>query len=442
LAGNASTSQSAEIDRILDAAPLGSYQIKVAILCGLVAMLDGFDTQSIAFVAPVLGKAWGIAPASFGLVFSAGLLGIMVGQLIGGPMADRWGRRPVILLSTAIFAVLTLATALTDTIASLLLLRFLTGMGLGAATPNLITLTCEVAPPRSRGTMITAMFAGFPMGAAVGGLISSRIIPAFGWESVFVLGGIAPLLLLPVLMRFLPESPHFLFRTQRNPSALAAMLKRIAGSVEMPVPTAAPAGPAASPNIASLLRPGLARTTLALWFAYFNSLLMVYFLMSWLPTVARASGMALDTAIISAVFLNLGGALGGIVLGYVADRFGGFRVLAAGYAIAGVCIALIGQFAQDEVLLIALAFGAGLFTIGGQTAMNAATAAISPADFRATGLGSALAIGRIGSIAGPSIGGILLALQLDISVIFLAAAIPAVLTAGIALWLGSNRASN
>lgn len=435
MAAGAADTRSSPIDALLDAAPVGGFQIRVALLCGLIAMLDGFDTQAIAFVAPVIGREWGVAPAQFGLIFSAGLLGIMVGQLLLGPLADRYGRRPVIIGCTALFGVLSLATAAADGWMALLALRFLTGIGLGGATPNLITLTCEIAPPRARGTMITAMFAGFPLGAAVGGYISSMLIPAFGWQSVFVLGGAVPLALLLVLLPWLPESPQFLHAKRRGEGQLARILDAIAGADRPPLPPAAATDERPRTGFAALFAPGLAAITLPLWVAYFCSLLMIYFLMSWLPTVARQSGLPLDTAIISSVFLNLGGAIGGILLGRVADSLGAFRTLAAGYAIAGVSLASIGVFGSQAGPLMALAFVAGLFTIGGQTAMNAATSGIYPAQVRATGLGAALAVGRAGSIIGPWVGGLLLASDWPLSAIFTAVAMPAALTVLIALLL-------
>ncbi|PZU51255.1 MAG: hypothetical protein DI568_01255 [Sphingomonas sp.] len=429
--------QGGEIDALLDSAPISGFQIRVALLCAAVAMLDGFDTQAIAFVAPVIGELWDIPPAHFGLIFSAGLLGILVGQLVAGPLSDRWGRRPVILGCTALFGAFTFATLLADGWTSLIILRFLTGIGLGGATPNLITLTCEISPPRARATMITSMFAGFPLGAALGGFVSSYLIPAFGWQSVFLLGGTAPLILLGFLFVWLPESPHILFHRRRNPEQLARMLDRIAGKDRPPLSFAPEPLDVAEParGYPALFAGQLAPATMLLWLAYFNSLLMVYFLMSWLPTIARQSGLSLDTAIISAVFLNLGGALGGVLLGRIADRYGAFQVLAAAYALAGLCLALIGLAGAQTGLLMGLAFLAGLCTIGGQTAMNAATTGLYPAELRATGLGAALAVGRAGSIFGPWIGGLLLATHWSPSGIFMAAALPALLTAGISLSL-------
>lgn len=435
MAAPAATGSATPIDAILDRAPIGWFQIRVALLCAFVAMLDGFDTQSVAFVAPVIGQQWGITPDRFGLIFSAGLVGIMVGQVVLGPLSDRFGRRPVIIACTVAFGIGSFATVLADNWIVLLLLRFLTGIGLGGATPNIIALTAEVAPPRARSTMITTMFAGFPLGAAIGGYISSHLIPAFGWESVFILGGAAPLVLLFALLPWLSESPHYLLRREGRSARLERLLDRMAGADRTPLPeTPAPsASTAKAPGYGALFAGGLAGTTAQLWLAYFNSLLMIYFLMSWLPTVARESGLALDTAIISAVFLNLGGAIGGIVLGRLADRFGSFQTLAAGFAIAGISLVLIGFVGNQTALLMTLAFIAGLFTIGGQTAMNAANAGLYPAEVRATALGGALAVGRIGSIVGPTVGGLLLAADWPLSSIFIAVSLPALLTALLAI---------
>lgn len=444
---------SAEMDLALDRIPIGAYQIRVAVLCGVIAMLDGFDTQAAAFIAPVLGKLWAIGPEHFALIFAASLVGIMLGQITLGPLADKYGRRPVVLLCTVWFALGSLATALADDWVTLLTLRFVTGIGLGGATPNIIALTAEFAPPRARSTMITTMFAGFPLGAAIGGYISSLMIPVLGWQSVFVLGGIVPLVLLVVLLVALPESPHFLSSNGRHGDQLARILKRLfpAGAAPDLRPASQAAAShatdvaAATPQLsirAGLFGTGRSTMTLLLWLAYFNSLLMIYFLMNWLPTVVRQGGLALDTAIISSVFLNLGGALGGILLGRLSDNFGAFKVLALGYAVAGVSLVLIGQASQATTLLMTLAFVAGLTTIGGQTAMNAAATTLYPAAVRATALGAALAVGRVGSILGPAVGGLLLASQWSIPAVFIAVAVPALITSATAVLLIRYRGAN
>lgn len=432
---------STAIDAALDGTPLRAYQLRVAMLCAIVAMLDGFDTQAIAFVAPVLGELWHVGPGRFGLIFAAGLVGIMVGQLTLGRLADSIGRRPVILFCTALFAAGSLVTAKADGWIMLLMLRFVTGIGLGGATPNVIALTAEFSPPRIRATMITAMFAGFPLGAAAGGYLSSHLIPAYGWQSVFILGGLVPLALLAFLVPALPESPHHLGLRGGGDPRLARILARLfptgvpealqnwtAAAVDRAQTAHAPAASVTPAPRERLFGPHRTAMTLLLWVAYFNSLLMIYFLMSWLPAVVRQSGMPLDTAIISSVFLNLGGAIGGVLLGRLSDRYGAFRVLAAGYAAAGIALISIGAASGSTALLMLLVFVAGLCTIGGQTAMNAAATSLYPASIRATALGTALAVGRVGSIVGPTVGGLLLASGWPIPAVFTAVAAPALIT--------------
>lgn len=438
------TDAAAEVDvtRVIDQAPLGRFQIGSVTLCGLIAMLDGFDTQSIAFVAPVLADAWQVAPGLFGPIFAAGLIGILCGQFIAGPLSDRYGRRKVILGCTLLFALLTLATAAATTLNILLLLRFLTGIGLGGATPNIIALTAELSPQRLRATAITVMFAGFPLGAAIGALISSLIIPTFGWHSVFILGGVLPLILLVVLAARLPESVQYLVAAGRPQQEIGALLDRIAPS---------------RPHVAGaryvlreqrlegfsmlhLFRDGRALKTLLLWITFFMSLLMIYFLMSWLPLALKQAGASITSALTASVFLNLGGAIGGIVLGRLIDRMEAAKVLCVGYAIAGISTALIGQVSgqiDDQMMvLMSCVFVAGFCTIGGQTATNALTAGIYPTQARATGLGTALAVGRIGSIIGPLIGGLLVTAMVPTEKLFFLSALPAVLACAALLVLG------
>ena len=208
--GTMPTTSAVNISDVIDEAPIGSLQILTMVLCGLVAILDGFDTQAIAFVAPVIAKQWNVDTSAFGPVFGSGLLGLMFGALIFGPIADRFGRRAVIIWSTVIFGIFAIATVTVDSIYTLIAMRFLTGIGLGGAMPNIIALTSEYAPARRRATLVTLMFCGFPLGAVLGGLVSAPLMQRFGWQSVFYLGGFLPLVLAPVLWTFLPESIRFL----------------------------------------------------------------------------------------------------------------------------------------------------------------------------------------------------------------------------------------
>src|SRR6516225_12072931 len=194
----------------IDRQPVGGFQIRLLLTCAAVLFLDGFDTQAIGYVAPVLAKEWSLSKGALGPVFSAGLFGLMIGALVFGPVADRLGRKTVIIFSTLAFGLGALATAFAWDLTSLLVLRFLTGLGLGGAMPNAIALTSDFSPKRRRATMVMIMFCGFSIGAALGGLLAADMIPRFGWRAVFLIGGAAPLLMAPILVARLPESVRFL----------------------------------------------------------------------------------------------------------------------------------------------------------------------------------------------------------------------------------------
>jgi MFS transporter, AAHS family, 4-hydroxybenzoate transporter len=389
-------------------AATGALQRRAIGLCALVAILDGFDTQSIAFVAPVILKQWGLEAASFGPVFAAGLLGLMLGALVFSPIADRIGRKGVIVVSTAWFGIFSLATAYAASPGELLGYRFLTGLGLGGAMPNIIALTSEYAPKRLRATLVTVMFCGFPLGAVLGGVLSAKLIAAFGWPSVFLLGGVLPLVLVPVLIAWMPESLRFLARKQAEPLAGVPVKQLFTG--------------------------GRAAGTVLLWIVFFANLLLLYFLINWLPTVLQRSGLPIERAIIGTVVLNAGGIAGGILLGWLVDKRGPYGVLLAAYALGAVCVAAIGSTPAAVAGVMAIVFLAGFFIIGSQFCMNALAADAYPTAARATGVGWALGVGRIGSIIGPVVGGMLLSLGWEPSTLFLAAAGPAAVSA-LAVWL-------
>src|ERR1700676_4796054 len=213
-----------DVVEFIDQQPVGGFQIRLLLACAAVLFLDGFDTQAIGFVAPALAKEWGLTKGALGPVFSAGLFGLMIGALVFGPLADRIGRKKIIILSTLAFGLSTLVTAFVQDVNTLLAIRFLTGLGLGGAMPNAIAMTSEFNPRRRRATMVMIMFCGFSVGAALGGLLAAALIPHFGWRSVFVVGGIAPLLLVPILARRLPESVRFLALTGRAHARVARLL--------------------------------------------------------------------------------------------------------------------------------------------------------------------------------------------------------------------------
>src|ERR1700688_420712 len=312
-----------DVAGFIDEQPVGRFQIRLLLACAAVLFLDGFDTQAIGYVAPDLARDWRVARGALGPVFSAGLFGLMIGALIFGPVADRIGRKKIIVFSTAAFGIGTLATVFAQDISSLFVIRFLTGLGLGGALPNAVALTSEFSPHRRRATMVMAMFVGFSVGAALGGLIAAALIPAFGWRSMFLIGGIAPLLLVPFLALRLPESIRFLALTGRADARVAEMLTWMAPSARFP--SEARFGvheeKLAGLPVAHLFSEGRAWVTLVFWVVFFMSLLDIYLLSNWLPTVLNDLGASVSMAAAVGAMFQVGGVVGTFALGQFVDRF-------------------------------------------------------------------------------------------------------------------------
>jgi AAHS family 4-hydroxybenzoate transporter-like MFS transporter len=429
---------------IIDEAPVSKLQIAVMVLCGIVAILDGFDTQAVAFVAPVIAGEWGLPPASFGPVFGAGLLGLTVGALVFGPAADRLGRRTVIIWSTVFFGLFSLLTPLADSIGTLAAMRFFTGLGLGGAMPNIIALTSEYSPVRKRATLVTLMFCGFPFGAVLGGLISAPLMERFGWAAVLYLGGVLPLLLAPVLFAALPESLRYLSGKSERRRELESLLSRVAAGAkaEAVLDVAPEQGIAGGEGafVSRLFKDGRGPGTILLWIIFFSNLLVLYFLINWLPVLLQQGGLPIERAVIGVAALNAGGIAGGIALGGLSDRTSPTRVLQLAYAAAAVLVAALGFVAVNSLgVVMLLIFLTGVFVIGSQFCMNALAAGYYPTAIRSTGVGWALGIGRIGSVIGPVVGGLLIGSGFGTTNIFFAAAIPAAIAAFSVFLLGRRR---
>ena len=419
-----------DVAKFIDRQPVGGFQIKLLLTCAAVLFLDGFDTQAIGYVAPALAREWGLSKAALGPVFSTGLFGLMIGALVFGPLADRIGRRKIIIFSTLAFGLGTLATAFVSDVNTLLAVRFLTGLGLGGAMPNAVAMTSEFSPHRRRATMVMIMFCGFSIGAALGGLLAAALIPQFGWRSVFVVGGVAPLLLVPIVAWRLPESVRFLALTGQANARVAELL----GQID-PKAAFAPATQfiVHEPRLVGmpvrhLFREGRALPTVLLWVVFFMSLLDLYFLSNWLPTVLNDLGASVSSAAVIGSMLQVGGVVGTFALGSIIDRFS-FRALAVVYFAAVFAVGAIGQLGHSVALVTMAIFAAGFCIVGGQIAANALAATFYPTSVRATGVGWALGIGRVGSIIGPLVGGALLTAKWSTESVFLAAAMAALCAA-------------
>jgi AAHS family 4-hydroxybenzoate transporter-like MFS transporter len=424
---------------LIDSSRISAFQIGVFILCGVCLMLDGFDVQAIGYVAKTLFADWHL-PNSAGRVVSATLIGVLLGSILLSILADRIGRRPVLIGATLYFSLLTVLTTQMTTLDSLLGIRFLAGIGLGGIMPNAVALVGEYSPRRSRVTIMLIVANGFTAGAAIGGVIASWLVPAFGWKSVFYAGGALPLVIGLSMLIWLPESLQFLAqqgRTEVTREKIGRWLKRIASGLpmndrEFVVSEKKQAGV----SFVRLFHQGRAGGTTLIWIVNFLNLLNLYFLAAWLPTVAAEAGFSPSVSILVGSTLQIGGTVGALALGWFIHRLGFVPVLVSCFTLACINIALIGQPGLSLLLLITVVFVAGIGIVGGQAGVNALSATYYPTDLRSTGIGAGLGIGRIGSIIGPTLGEYMRA-EWPVHQLFYAAAVPALVAALVLLFFRS-----
>jgi AAHS family 4-hydroxybenzoate transporter-like MFS transporter len=427
-----SSTAQVDVQKLIDSGRFSGYQFLIAFLCFIVIALDGFDTAIIGFIAPSLKSEWQLAPQQLGPLLSAGLVGLAVGSFVAGPLADRIGRKMVLVLSVLFFGIWSLASAYTDSLMTLAAFRFLTGLGLGGAMPNAITLTSEYSPQRTKSIVVTIMFCGFTLGSGLGGVLAAHMIPAYGWRSVLLFGGYAPIVFAVVLLFLLPESVRFLVLRRPGSKRIGAIVQRITPQADLaganffiPEP---PIATKRSP-VAQLFAAPLSFGTIALWAAFFMSLLIVYLLTNWLPTLFKDAGFPIAKAALVSAMYQVGGTVGAIVLGWAMDRSNPYKVLSIAYLSSIVFIVLISfQYTNLVILNVAVA-GVGFCVSGSQIGANALAASFYPTSNRATGVSWALGIGRCGAILGSLMGGALLGAGLGFSTIILLLAVPALLAA-------------
>jgi MFS transporter, AAHS family, 4-hydroxybenzoate transporter len=419
-----------DVQAIIDQQPFSRFHLRLGVLCALAVLMDGFDAQAMGFVAPALLQQWHITRVALSPILSSGLVGMLAGALLFGPLGDRLGRKRVLIVSTLWFGLGSLLTARAQSVEAMLWLRLFTGFGLGGAMPNATALTSEYMPRRLRATGVMLMFFGFSMGAAIGGFVAAGIITRYGWPAVFIVGGLLPCVTALFLLG-LPESIRFLILKGGENQRVAQLLRQVApGATVLPDASfTLTEGRKTGFPVSHLFTDGRARTTLLLWIVFFMSLLDLYFLNSWLPTVIHDAGVPLEQAIVITAMFQVGGAAAAIVLGRVVDRQMSYAVLAWVYLGAALCVFLIGLVNGTAAIETAAVFAAGFCVIGGQTCSNSLAAESYPTAVRSTGVGWALGIGRIGSIVGPVLGGLLLSFNWGMRRVFLAAALPAIVAA-------------
>jgi MFS transporter, AAHS family, 4-hydroxybenzoate transporter len=423
-------------EHALENQSLGGLQIRVAVICGLIQMCDGYDVGSIGWSVPSLTHAWHVKPSAFAIAFLWSNIGVMAGALVAGPIGDRLGRKPLLLMSLAMFGLASLASAFSPSLEFLAGTRFFTGAGIAGGFAGTVALTGDYTPQRWRAMMIMLTFTGAPIGGFLGGLVVSWLLHlGFGWPIIYVIGGAFPLVLIMIATLWLPESPRLLAARANLAPHHRALLQKL--SIE-PAPGAAHAVDIARGNpIAMLFGEGFAIQTTLLWIIFFCSLLDLFLFIFWLPEVLHLSGMTPAQAVFATSLYPLGGIAAVLYLGWAIDRLGVRRSLAVHYAFGIVFIGLISLVALPYLALLVVVLFSGLTVIGSQTGLNAACGKLYPARMRTSGYGFATGVGRLGGIAAAPMGGYMLSQGLPPTYIFLSAcvfaAIAAVATAFLAL---------
>ena len=436
-------SRTVDVAEIIDSQKVSFYQCLIAFMAWLTLFLDGVDNQSIAYVAPALTKDWELERGALRTVFSSGVLGVAIGALIIGPLADRFGRKLVTVSTVIYVAVFSLIVTqvpeisvllspvfpAADNLNVLMVLRFFTGLGLGAVVPLGVVIVNEFAPKRRRAAMVTLMGCGYAMGSASGGVLASQIVPVFGWQAQFYTAAVMTLAMAVVLWAFLPESIRLL-TVQGRTEGIIAILRKINPALSFERDTQFVLRQEAREQSADKLRParlfmeGRTQITILIWLCLFMNTLALNYLNNWLPTLTTEAGLPESQALRAAAFLQFGGMLGVITLGFLADRFGFYRVLAGSFAGGGIFIASIGLAGGSFGSLSSTIFAAGFFNIGTQITLAALAATLYPTDLRSTGVSWAHGVARIGSIISVMFAGTMLALHWPLQTMYLLVSIP------------------
>lgn len=384
------------------------YRGQVAItlaLCFAIAIFEGFDLQSMGVAAPRMRAEFGLNNAQMAWAFSAATLGTLPGALLGGRFADKIGRKSVLIFSILLFGIMSVLTAFASDYSLLLLIRFLTGLGMGGALPMMITLASEAVSEKYKGTAVSVMYSGIPFGGMLTSFVAMALAGDSEWRHIFYIGGLAPIFLIPLLMKMLPESNAYINKSNKT----------------------------TVPYFEVLFAKERRFSTIQIWVSFFCTLVVLYFLLNWLPLLMGAQGLSKVEANYVQIGYNVGGIIGSIMMGVMLDRLRMSFVVKLIYA--GILFSLCCLAISPSVGLLALsAVGCGVFIVGGQSALYGLAAMFYPTEMRGTGVGAAVAIGRLGSFAGPLLAGLLLSFGSS-STMVIGSSIPMILIAAISALL-------
>lgn len=413
------------VGRLVDEQKLGRFTLLLLVLSFLAMMADGYDILALAYAAPDLVRDWGIPRSAMGPVFSAGLFGILFGAPLFGLIGDRFGRRPAIIGGCTIYGLCTLAAAFAPSLGVLTALRFVTGIGIGGLMPNTIALNVEFAPKRWRATLVIVMFTGITLGGALPGWIAADLVPAHGWQILFLIGGVGPLVIAALLFALLPESLRFLVLHGGQRKRIERLVQTIAPSMnitpESRFTIEADKTPHKTAPFRLLFAGSLKYITPLLWLLFAANLMATYFLNSWMPILFQGAGLSAEHSALALSLFQIGGTLGGLTVALLLDRFGMIPIVVL-FCLAVPAVAAIGAHGLGERGLLTAVSVAGFCILGLQFGLNAVSGLIYPTAVRANGSGWAFAIGRFGSVVGPILGGALIAMQLPMGRLFYAPA--------------------
>lgn len=421
------------ISRLVDNARLRPFHFWLLLWCVLAMMADGFDLLNASIAGPALIKQWGIDRAALGPVFSASLVGFFVGAPFFGYLGDRFGRRIAIISALLFIGVTTFACAFAADLQQLLWLRFLSGLGLGGVLPNVIALAAEFTPQRWRATSLVVIAMGISLGAAVPGLVGITLMPVYGWRVIFVVGGIIPFVIGLCMFFTIADSIKFLVLRGGRDEAVRRLVRRFDPALTVEPGTRflldqEEGSTRTRGSPAGLFREGWAPITVLVWLVFVVNLMANNLMNAWLPMLVQASGHSAAQSSLAGSLYQLGGSAGGLGIGLLVDRFG-LKILAIMFAAGIPILVFTGTPGLSGVVFLTMAFLCGCVIVGMQNGLNAGAGLIYPTALRANGVGYALGVGRVGSVAGPLIGSLLTKLGMSASVFFYVTAIGPLLCA-------------
>lgn len=401
-------------------------QYATIFICFIMNILDGMDVLVIAFSAKAITSEWSISPQALGIVLSAAVVGMTLGALLLAPLADRYGRKKLVFYCTLVIGTSIFLTAYTDTVNEMLILRFSSGLGIGAMLASVATLSSEYTPKKSKEFWVSLVMGGYPIGAVLAGLAASFIIPAHGWRTMFQFAGICTLLTLPLIIFVLPESIEFLIK--RKPSNALEKVNNILSRMNRPNLKELPNIQLdfGKIHVSELFVEDRKKQTLLLWISFLCAFAPFYFILSWLPKLTTDAGMPESLGYWSGIVFNLGSFIGILVLGMIAIRIGLQKTIL--YFMIGAALLMISFGSFTGTWIILLIFGLiGFFLHAGFVGLYPLAARMYPTEIRTTGIGWAIGAGRLGAILGPIVAGYLIASGLSIAGNFFVFAIPVIL---------------